>query len=531
MSSRNRAARRPAGVVMAPPDAATTRPSDACSFVIFGASGDLTARLLAPALYRLALHKRLPDGLAIVGFAHSHRSDEEFRRGIKKALDEHAGEQPDQATASWLLERCHYVQGEFEEPAAYDRLDQSLKKIEADRQIPGNRLYYLATPPAAFVPIVKRLGENGLAQEKSEKPDQGGWRRIIVEKPFGTDLVSAQALNRQLLTVFAESQIYRIDHFLGKETVQNIMALRFANGIFESLWNRDRIDHVQITAAETVGVEGRGKFYDATGALRDMVPNHLFQLLTLVAMEPPIGFVANDVRAEKAKVLHALHHFSAETAMRDAVRGQYGAGTVAGKDVAAYRQSPDVSRDSTTETYVALRLMIDNWRWAGVPFYLRTGKALAARRTEVAIKFKEAPFTPFRDTPIDALGENFAVIRIQPDEGIALQFNAKVPGPRLALGGVQMDFKYKDYFEAEPSTGYETLLYDCMIGDATLFQEADEIETGWRIVQPFLDDWREAPARDLAIYPAGSEGPASADDLMARDGRHWRRIEVGRNRP
>jgi glucose-6-phosphate 1-dehydrogenase len=262
-----------------------------------------------------------------------------------------------------------------------------------------------------------------------------------------------------------------------------------------------------------------------------MVPNHLFQLMTLVAMEPPTSFVANEVRTEKAKVLHAVHPFTADSAMRDVMRGQYSAGAVNGKSVVAYRQAPDVSRGSTTETFVALRLMIDNWRWAGVPFYLRTGKALVARRTEIAIKFKEAPFTPFRETPIDTLGENFAVLRIQPDEGIALQFNAKIPGPQLALGGVQMDFQYKDYFDAAPSTGYETLLYDCMVGDMTLFQQADEIETGWRIVQPILDDWREAPARDLAIYPAGGEGPSSADDLMARDGRHWRRIEVGRNRP
>jgi glucose-6-phosphate 1-dehydrogenase len=508
-------------------DQKTVRQANPCSFVIFGASGDLTARLLMPALYRLAAQKRLPDGFAVVGLAHSHRSDDEFRRKLTQAIEQHVGEKLDAAAVSWLIERVSYVQGEFEDPAAYDRLDEALKKIESDRKIPGNRLFYLATPPAAFVPIVKRLGAKGLAQEDPKN----GWHRIIIEKPFGTDLISAQALNRQLLSVFAESQIYRIDHFLGKETVQNIMALRFANGIFESLWNRDRIDHVQITAAETVDVEGRGKFYDATGALRDMVPNHLFQILTLVAMEPPTSFVADEVRAEKAKVLHAVHPFSADTAMRDAVRGQYGAGKAGEKDVVAYRQAPDVSRASTTETYVALRLMIDNWRWAGVPFYLRTGKALVARRTEVAIKFKEAPFTPFRDTPIDTLGENFAVIRIQPDEGIALQFNAKVPGPQLALGGVRMDFKYKDYFDAAPSTGYETLLYDCMVGDMTLFQQADEIETGWRIVQPFLDDWHEAPARDLAIYPAGSEGPASADDLMTRDGRHWRRIEVGQNRP
>jgi glucose-6-phosphate 1-dehydrogenase len=509
-------------------EARAVRQANPCCFVIFGASGDLTARLLMPALYRLAAQKRLPDGFAIIGLAHSHRSDDEFRAILKKALDEHVSEKADANTTAWLMERSSYIQGEFEDPASYDRLDRALTRVEGERKIPGNRLFYLATPPSAFVPIVKRLGEKGMAQEKS---GQEGWRRIVVEKPFGTDLASAKALNGELLTVFSDSQIYRIDHFLGKETVQNIMALRFANGIFESLWNRDRIDHVQITAAETVSVESRGKFYDATGALRDMVPNHLFQLMTLVAMEPPTSFVANEVRTEKAKVLHAVHPFTTDSAMRDVMRGQYSAGTVNGKDVVAYRDAPDVARGSTTETFVALRLMIDNWRWAGVPFYLRTGKALITRRTEIAIKFKEAPFTPFRETPIDTLGENFAVLRIQPDEGIALQFNAKIPGPQLALGGVQMDFQYKDYFDATPSTGYETLLYDCMIGDMTLFQQADEIETGWRIVQPILDDWREAPARDLAIYPAGGEGPPSADELMVRDGRHWRRIEVGRNRP
>jgi glucose-6-phosphate 1-dehydrogenase len=504
---------------------ASLRAADPCSFVIFGASGDLTARLLMPALYRLALHKRLTDAFAVVGLARGQTSDDEFRKKLRTALEQHTGERLEPKTVSWLLERACYIQGEFEDAAAYDRLIAALTRIEADRGIPANRVFYLATPPWAFVPIVKRLGDKGLASE------QQGWRRVVVEKPFGTDLASAQALNRELLGVFSEAQIYRIDHYLGKETVQNIMALRFANGIFESLWYRDRIDHVQITAAETVNVEGRGKFYDGTGALRDMIPNHLFQLLSLVAMEPPTSFTASDVRAEKAKVLRAIHHFSAESAMRDVVRGQYGAGAVAGKEVAAYRQSPDVPRNSTTETYVALRLMIDNWRWAGVPFYLRTGKALVARRTEVAIKFKEAPFTVFRETPIDALGENFIVLRIQPDEGIAMQFNAKVPGLGLRLGGVRMDFKYQDYFDSEPTNGYETLLYDCMIGDATLFQQAEEIETGWRLLQPILDDWQDAPARDLAIYPAGSEGPANAEDLLVQDGRRWRRIEVGGNRP
>ena len=506
------------GLMAARAKTSDIKQANPCSFVIFGASGDLTARLLMPTIYRLAAAKQLSDSFAIVGFAHSDRSDDNFRELLHKGLTDHAGQKLSAKIVTWLLDRASYVQGEFEDAAAYDRLEAKLNEVEKKRKIPGNRVYYLATPPSAFVPIVKCLGDKNLTHEDK------GWRRIIVEKPFGTDLASAKDLNKKLLSVFAESQIYRIDHFLGKETVQNIMALRFANGLFESLWNRDRIDHVQITAAESVGVESRGKFYDETGALRDMVPNHLFQIMSLVAMEPPTSFVADAVRAEKAKVLAAVRPFSSDDVMRDAVRGQYGAGTIDGNKIEAYRKSQDVDRGSTTETYTALRLQIDNWRWAGVPFYLRTGKALAARRTEVAVKFKEAPFTLFRDTPVDSLAENFIVIRIQPDEGIALQFNAKVPGPRLELEGVRMDFKYKDYFAVQPTTGYETLLYDCMIGDATLFQQAAEIESGWRVVQPFLDDWRESPARDLTIYPAGGEGPSTADDLLERDGRHWRRI-------
>jgi glucose-6-phosphate 1-dehydrogenase len=498
------------------------RCADPCVFVIFGASGDLTKRLLVPALYHLAADGLLPSEFAVVGVARSEFSREEFRRRMKEGIEAFAGVTPAAMTAAWLLDRIHYVAGDLEDDQTYQRLSDTLSRLEATYHTRANCLFYLATPPSAFVPIVRHLGTARLAQEN------GNWRRIIIEKPFGSDLASARALNRDILSVFAESQIYRIDHYLGKETVQNIMALRFANGIFESLWNRDRIDHVQITVAETLSVEGRGKFYDSTGALRDMVPNHLFQLLALIGMEPPVRFDAESVRAEKAKLLRAVQPFSPDAAMRDAVRGQYGAGVVEGGRIIPYRQAPDVPPGSATETFVALRLMIDNWRWAGVPFYLRTGKALAARRTEVAIKFKEAPFTLFRETPVDRLAQNFIIIRIQPDEGIALQFNAKVPGPRLLLDGVRMDFKYKDYFAAAPSTGYETLIYDCMIGDNTLFQQAEEVEAGWRIVQPFLDDWREAPARDLTIYPAGSEGPPEADDLLARDGRQWRPIALRR---
>ncbi len=494
------------------------RQGDPCCLTVFGASGDLTKRLLMPTLYHLAKAGLLPDAFAILGVARSPQSQDEFRAHIKEAIETFAGVKPDPEIVAWLLARAHYFAGDIDSREAYGGLSELLGRIERDYKTQGNCLFYLATPPDAFAPIVRHLGEAGLASE------DGHWRRIVIEKPFGSDLASARKLNREIRAVFAEQQIYRIDHYLGKETVQNIMALRFANGLFESLWNRDRIDHVQITVAETLSVEGRGNFYDATGALRDMVPNHLFQLLSLVAMEPPVRFDANSVRAEKAKLLRAVQQISPEAAMRDAVRGQYGAGAAGDKKIAAYRQAKGVAPGSATETYVALRLMIDNWRWAGVPFYLRTGKALAARQTEVAIKFKEAPFTLFRETPVERLVQNFIIIRIQPDEGIALQFNAKVPGPRLLLDGVRMDFKYKDYFETAPSTGYETLLYDCMIGDSTLFQQAEEVESAWSIVQPILDDWHEAPARDLALYPAGSDGPAEADDLLARDGRRWRRI-------
>ena len=492
--------------------------ADPCAFVIFGISGDLASRLLMPALYHLAASEHLPNEFAIIGIAHAELTQQVFRRRLTDALQNFASAPPSSATSAWLTNRSYYLSGDADDPDTFRRLTELLARIEREHHTRGNCVFYLATPPAAFVPIVRQLGESSLAREA------GNWRRIVVEKPFGIDLGSAQALNREILAVFSETQIYRIDHYLGKETVQNIMALRFANGLFESLWNRDRIDHVQITVAETLSVEGRGKFYDATGALRDMVPNHLFQLLSLVAMEPPVRFDADAVRAEKAKLLQAVQPLSPEGAMRDAVRGQYGAGSIDGRKISAYRQSRDVASASATETYVALRFMIDNWRWAGVPFYLRTGKALAARRTEVAIKFKEAPFMLFRETPVEGLAQNFVIIRIQPDEGIALQFNAKVPGPRLILDGVRMDFKYKDYFDVAPSTGYETLIYDCMIGDSTLFQQAQEVETAWQIVQPFLDDWREAPVRDLTIYPAGSEGPTEADDLLMRDGRQWRPI-------
>jgi glucose-6-phosphate 1-dehydrogenase len=490
-----------------------------CTLAIFGATGDLMRRLIVPALCNLARTNVLPEQFDLIGVAYDDHDTESFRRVLGERVAEVT---PDLVrTAEWrkIAERLHYVRGEFDDPDTYERLGGVLADLEREHGTGHNCIFYLATPPTAFAPIVERLAAAGLMRE----PD-GGWRRVIVEKPFGTDLASAKALNRQLLKVVQEHQIYRMDHYLGKETVQNIMVLRFANGLFEPLWDREHIEHVQITVAETVGVEHRGKFYDATGALRDMVPNHLFQLLALTAMEPPTCFDADAVRTEKAKVLDAAQRLRPEEVARWVVRGQYTAGKVQGRPAKAYRQAPDVAPESTTETYVAMRLMVDNWRWAGVPFYLRTGKALTARQTEIAIEFKKAPFALFRDTPVEQLAENFLVLRIQPNEGAALEFNAKIPGPRISIEGVRMNFRYEDYFDTAPSTGYETLIYDCMMGDATLFQRADNIEAGWSVVQPILDAWRSAAPRDLIFYEGGSQGPSAADDLIAGDGQRWRTI-------
>jgi len=505
--------------MMLVPPSTPTRAADPCCFVIFGATGDLTHRLLLPALYNLAAGGLLSDGFCLVGVGRTELSSDALRSNLAKSLREFATRPVDNAVADRLLDSVTHVQGGPDDPQTYEALGRELNRVERARPTKGNRLFYLATPPAAFAPIGCHLGRSGLAREEN-----GAWRRLIVEKPFGTDLASARALNQGLLAVLKEAQIYRIDHYLGKETVQNILVLRFANGLFEPIWNRDHIDHVQITVAETLTVGRRGRFYDTTGALRDMVPNHLFQLLSLVAMEPPARFCADTVRAEKADLLDATQLPSNEDALHASVRAQYEAGYIDNEAIENYRNTQNVNPDSTTETYVALKLMIDNWRWAGVPFYLRTGKALKSKSTEVAIKFKQAPFAMFRDTPVDRLAQNFLILSIQPHECISLRFNAKVPGPSVAIAGVNMTFKYEDYFDATPSTGYETLIYDCMIGDAILFQRADGIEAGWRVVQPFLDAWANAGARQLATYQAGSEGPPEADELLARDGRRWRPI-------
>ena len=491
---------------------------DPCSFVIFGATGDLTHRLVIPALYNLAASDLLPENFCVAAVARKGVTGADMRNSLMDGLRKFATRPVDEEIAMQLLACVTAIEADVRDPASFDAMRDQLDKLEDIRGTRGNRLFYLATPPSAFLPIARELGRTGMLKEN------GMWRRLVVEKPFGTDLASARALNAELLKLVTEHQIYRIDHYLGKETVQNILVLRFANGMFEPIWNRNHIDHVQITVDEKLGVGHRGSFYDATGALRDMVPNHLFQLLSLVAMEPPVKFDAHSVRSEKAEVLSAIQTQSQQEALNNSVRAQYVAGRIGDNELGDYRKITEVKPNSTTETYAALKLTIDNWRWAGVPFYLRTGKALCTKRTEIAIKFKQAPFAMFRDTPVDRLSQNFMIISTEPTEGIELQFNTKVPGPTINIDGVEMKFRYKDYFKAEPSTGYETLIYDCMIGDNILFQRADSVEAGWRAVQPFIDAWKKAGAEGLETYKAGTEGPARADELLARDGRSWRKL-------
>jgi glucose-6-phosphate 1-dehydrogenase len=500
----------------------TQRKPESCVFVIFGVTGDLTHRLVIPSLYNLAAAGLLPEKFCVVGVARKGVSNDALRDSLMQGLRKFATRPVEDAIAARLLECVTSVEADPKDPASFDAMKKQIERLEAARSTGGNRLFYLATPPDAFAPIARELGRTGLLQQ--DQDDTGPWRRLVIEKPFGTDLESAKALNAELLKIATEHQIYRIDHYLGKETVQNILVLRFANGMFEPIWNRHHIDHVQITVEEKLGVGHRGSFYDATGALRDMVPNHLFQLLSLVAMEPPARFDAHTVRSEKAEVLAAIQTQSEEEALKNSVRGQYMDGRIGDTEIPDYRKTEDVASDSTTETYAALKLTIDNWRWAGVPFYLRTGKALGLKRTEVAIKFREAPFSMFNCTPVQELAENYLVIGIEPTEGITLQFNTKVPGPTITTSGVEMKFRYKDYFKAEPATGYETLIYDCMIGDNILFQRADSVEAGWQAVQPFLDAWKKAGAKGMQFYQAGSEGPACAVELLKRDGRCWRKL-------
>ncbi len=492
-----------------------------CAMVIFGATGDLTARKLIPSLYNLAKSNHLSREFAIVGVARTDMPVEKFREILTQKMQSFIGPSLDRNLWEWMLGRIYYVSGEFTNPQTYTKLKETLDRVNETHKTHGNFFFYLATSPDFFSEIVSQLGHGSLTQEEN-----GQWRRVIIEKPFGRDVHSAQALNREIGKVLSEKQIYRIDHYLGKETVQNIMIFRFGNGIFEPIWNRRYIDHVQITVAETVGVESRGGYFDQAGTLRDMVPNHLFQLLTLTAMEPPTSFGADSVRNEQNKILKALQPITPEDVLQRCVRGQYGEGRNGDERIPAYRSESGVPPGSNTETFVAMKLLIDNWRWADVPFYLRTGKRMPRRYTEVAIQFKRPPLLLFRKTPVERLQPNMLIINIAPEEGISLSFGAKIPGPQVQLGSVNMNFNYEDYFGTSAATGYEVLLYDCIIGDATLFQSADMIENGWGVVDPIIDVWNALPARSFPNYAASTWGPKEAFDLLERDRRKWRQIDA-----
>ncbi len=496
----------------------TPKTAEPCVMVIFGATGDLTKRKLFPALYNLAKQGFLPENFAVVGVGRQELESVDFCTKIIADLKEFVGKSPDKNLIKWFEERIYYTGGDFDDDKKlFKDLKDLLGEVCQKHEIPANFFYYMAIPPPLFANVAGKIVKNGLGKEEN-----GNWRRFIFEKPFGTDFESAKKLNTDLLKLLKERQIYRIDHYLGKETVQNILVFRFGNSIFEPIWNRNFVDHVQITVAEELGVETRGNYYDHAGALRDMIPNHIFQLVTLTAMEPPVSFEADAVRDEQAKILAAIQPFSPEDVLHKAVRGQYDSGKISGKEVPAYRREEYVANGSSTETFAALRLQIDNWRWAGVPFYVRTGKRLPGKHSEIVIQFKKAPFILFRDTSIEKLTTNRIVIHIHPDEGITLHFGAKVPGPIVQMGAVDMDFNYLDHFGETVSTGYERLLFDCMIGDATLFQRADMVEASWQIVSPILDVWQAIPARDFPNYEAGTWGPKEADSLIKECGASWR---------
>ncbi len=500
------------------PDARLTRIPPPAVVVIFGASGDLTKRKLGPALFNLALQGLLPPETVIVGVSRTEMSDDAFRAQIREGVDAHSRvEVTDEAVWTSFASRLRYVAGSFDDTQVYERLRALIVELDAAGAA-GNRLYYLATAPDFFPVISDQLGAAGLADEAD-----GRFVRIIVEKPFGTDLASARALNDRLSAVFRERQVYRIDHYLGKETVQNLLVFRFGNAIFEPIWNRRYVDHVQITVAEDIGVERRGGYYDESGALRDIMQNHLMQVLALVAMEPPARFDARDVRDEKIKVLRAIQPFDSASPDQWAIRSQYSSGWVGGERVPAYVQEHGVDTSSITETFVAMRIEIDNWRWAGTPFYVRTGKRLPRRATEVAIQFKPAPHLPFASTAVSELDPNLLALRIQPDEGASLTFVAKVPGPQIDLRPVNMDFAYGSSFLRASPDAYERLLLDCMLGDATLFIRWDEVERAWEIMNPLVDEWRDEKS-GLTHYEAGSWGPDEADAKIAAEGRAWRRL-------
>ena len=491
-------------------------PSDPCAIVMFGASGDLAQRKLLPALFDLARHGCLAPRFRLLGYARSPLSDDDFRGKAAQAMRKSAGE--NDSHAEEFLKNIHYFQGDYDDASSFERLADRLEELNRSGNLGGNRLFYLATPPEVYPRIIEHLGNAGLARPKSDK----SWARIIIEKPFGHDLVSARELNAKAQSVFQENQIYRIDHYLGKETVQNMLVFRFGNGIFEPLWNRNFIDHVQITAGESLGVERRGGFYESAGALRDMIQSHVLQLACLTAMEAPAKFNASSVRNEKIKILQCIRPFTEEAALTNVVRGQYGPGEVNGENVPGYRAEPGVNPQSMTETYVALRLDVDNWRWSGVPFFLRTGKRLVRPGTEIVIRFKQAPHMVFRGEDEEP---NSLVLNIQPEEGISLAFGAKAPGASMRISPVKMDFHYKDAFGGVTREAYATLINDCIRGEATLFDRADSVEAAWALVDPILKAWQRDPEPpEFPNYAAGSQGPPAANEVISGDGRRWRSI-------
>ena len=499
----------------------TDRATAPCLLVIFGASGDLTNRKLLPAIYNLAQSDLLPPSFGVVGFAREGMSEDDFRGRLKKAVASSSDVRvQDDTVLERLAARTHYVRGDFHDATAYGALKSKLAELDAKYNTGGNLIFYVATPASLFGDIVEKLHGADLA--KASEGER--FVRIIVEKPFGRDLASARTLNQELLRYLSEEQVYRIDHYLGKETVQNILVLRFANGIFEPIWNRRYVDHVQILVAESLGIEGRGNFYEETGVVRDIIQNHALQLLSLVAMEPPTTFDAREFRDEKIRVIEAIRPIAPADVRATTVRGQYGAGFVDGQDAVGYREEPNVARDSITPTYAAFRFFVDNWRWADVPFYVRSGKRLPKRLTEIAIQFKRAPHLPFRKSDVDELAGNVLALRIQPNEGITLKFGAKVPGPSMRIRSVNMDFGYGATFGREDASPYERLILDCMKGDQTLFDRADGVEAAWALIDPVLSTWQADRDVDFPNYAAGTWGPAQADELMARDGRSWRKL-------
>jgi len=493
----------------------------ACVLTIFGASGDLTKRKLIPALYNLALEKRLPERFAVVGYARSEMSHEEFREKMRAAVSEFSRTGlKDESVWRQFAATLYYVAGSYEGLEGYRRLKEFIEGFDHGSRALPMRVFYLATPPDLYGPVIRKIAAVGLAFRESDGAPR---TRVIIEKPFGTDLETARELNHVVHEVLDEQQVYRIDHYLGKETVQNIMVFRFANAVFEPIWNRRYVDHVQITAAETVGVENRGGYYDKAGVVRDMFQNHLLQLLCLTAMEPPVAFAADATRDEKVKLLRSVRPVTPEKVAEFAVRGQYGRGKIGGKEVVGYREEPDVAKDSPTPTYAAIKLFIDNWRWEGVPFYLRSGKRLAKRVTEIAIQFKRPPLLLFCScAAVDDVSPNVLVIRIQPDEGVSLTFEVKPPGPEICVSPLSLDFKYEQAFGNSPPEAYETLLEDCIEGDSTLYTRHDWVEQAWALVDPIIKTWDKTKPTNFPNYEAGSWGPKEADELLQRDGRRWR---------